>query len=83
MENRFEQMASNSQSEHQLKQFKSKHNHIKRQAIKDLWNSSVKKKAILDKVVYDLGQQGIKDVYIKVMFLFLRKKFCLFFLMKL
>ena len=42
-----------------------KHNHIKRQAIKDLWNSSVKKKAILDKVVYDLGQQGIKDVYIK------------------
>ena len=25
-----------------------KHNNIKRQAIKDLWNDSVKKKAILD-----------------------------------
>lgn len=42
-----------------------KHNNIKRQAIKDLWNDSAKKKAILDKVVYDLGQQGVKDVYIK------------------
>lgn len=43
----------------------SERNNIKAKAIKDLWNSVDTKTQFLDKVVYDLGQGGIKDYFVK------------------
>lgn len=40
-------------------------NNLKAKAIKDLWNNVDTKTQFLDKVVYDLGQGGIKDYFVK------------------
>lgn len=40
-------------------------NRIKAQNIKDLWNGDVLKTKLRDKIVYDLGANGIKDYFVK------------------
>lgn len=40
-------------------------NNIKVSKIKELWNDSAQKQFIIEKTVYDLGVNGIKDVFVK------------------
>lgn len=40
-------------------------NRIKADAIKDLWNSDPQRQVMIEKVVYDLGQGGMKDYFVK------------------
>ena len=40
-------------------------NNIKASKIKELWNDSAQKQFIIEKTVYDLGVNGIKDVFVK------------------
>lgn len=42
-----------------------KYNGIKAKEIREFWNSTDTKRQFLDKVVYDLGQGGIKDYFVK------------------
>jgi hypothetical protein len=40
-------------------------NGIKAQAIRDLWNSAIEKQILKEKIVYDLGRNGLKNVFVR------------------
>ena len=53
------------QLENAISQEQAEINNLKVSAVKELWNSSDIKQKIINKTLYDLGINGIKDVFVK------------------